>query len=132
MRVLWLMAIYLGDLQFKRCRRQGYPLSGYLFILCIEIFALALRNSKAKRYQTPIGNKHLQEQYADDLSIFLEYVDGDDDLNASNIKNILDVPDAFFLLSGLGFNKAKTMLSMFVSTQDKSNLAGLLGLKSVH
>ena len=64
----------------KRGCRQGDPISGYLFILCIEILALALRNSKAKPYQTHKGNEHLQEQYADDMTIFLDYVDVDDDL----------------------------------------------------
>ena len=33
------------------------------------------------------------------------------------------------MLSGLGVNKTKTMLSLFGSNQDKSNLAGCLGLK---
>ena len=68
----------------------------YLFILCIEILALGLKNSKAKPYQTQKGNKHPQEQYANDLPIFLEYVDGEDDLNALNIKNILKVFNDFF------------------------------------
>ena len=88
-----------------------------------------LRNSKAKPYQTRKGNEHLQEQHADDLTIFLEYVDGDDDLKALNIKNILNVLDEFFVLSDLGVNKAKTMLSLFGSTQDKPYLAGSLGIK---
>ena len=77
----------------KRGYRQGSPILGYLFILCIEIFALALRNSKAKPYQTPQGYKHLQEQYADDLTIFLEYIEGKDNLNVQNLKHILSVLD---------------------------------------
>ena len=80
---------------------------GYLFILCIGILAPAPRNSKAKPYQTQKGNEHLQEQYADDLTIFLEYVDGDDDLNALNIKNILNVLNEFFVLSGLVSTKPR-------------------------
>ena len=55
----------------KRCCRQGNPISWYLFILCVKILALALQNSKAKPYQTRKNNSHLQEQYADDLTIFL-------------------------------------------------------------
>ena len=91
MRVLWSMAIYLKDLQLREVVGKEILYQVNFLSLCIEIFALPLRNSKAKPYQTRKGNKHLQEQYADDLTIFLEYVDGDDDLNALNIKNILNV-----------------------------------------
>ena len=63
------------------------------FILCIEILALALKNSKAKPYKTKKGYSHLQEQYANDLTILLEYTEGDDDRNAFSIKCVLSVLD---------------------------------------
>ena len=39
------------------------------------------------------------------------------------------VPDELYVLSGLGINKSKTMLLIFGSSLDKSDLAGSLGLK---
>ena len=71
-----------------------------------------LKNSKAKPYQANKCNDHLQEQYADVLTIFLEYTKDDDDRNTSSIKCVLGV------LSGLGVNKSKTMLSIFGNSLD--------------
>ena len=82
----------------KRGCRQDDPISGYSFILCNEILALALKNSNHKAKN---GNSHWQEQYSDDVKIFLEYTEGDDDLNASSIKCVLSVVDEFYVLSGL-------------------------------
>ena len=42
---------------------------------------------------------------------------------------MLRVIDEFYVLLGLGINKSKTMLSIFGSILDKSDLAGSLGLK---
>ena len=97
--------------------------SGYLFILCIEILALALKKLKAKPYKCKKGNYHLQEQYADDLTIFLEYTKDDDGWNTSSIKCVLSVLVKLYVLSGLGVNKSKTMLSIFGNSVDGSELA---------
>ena len=98
------------------------------FILCIETLALAVKNSKAKPYKTKKGNDHLQEQYADDLTIFLEYTKDDDGRNNFSIKCVLSVLDKFFVLLGLGVNKYKTMLYIFSTSLEKSELAGSLAL----
>ena len=99
----------------------------YLYFALKSLLWL-LKSQKLDRIRPKKSNKHLQEKYADDLTIFLEYVDGEDDLNAINIKNILKVLDELFLLSGLGVNKTKTMLSLFGSNLDQDNRAGSLGL----
>ena len=41
----------------------------------------------------------------------------------------MNVLDDLYVLSGLGINKSNTMLSIFGSSLDKSDLAGSLGLK---
>ena len=57
----------------KRGCRQGDPISGYLFILVIEILALMLEKEKLRPYRTKNKLEHLMDIYADDLSIYLEY-----------------------------------------------------------
>ena len=75
------MAIYLRGLQLREgADKVILYLVTYLYF-ALKSFALALINSKARQYQTQTGNKRLQKQYADDLTIFLEYIDGEDDLN---------------------------------------------------
>ena len=72
--------------QFKILRgcRQGDPIAGYLFVLCIEILALTLKNSKVTPYETKKGNKKLNDTYADDLTLFLKLFP----LNPQKLKQI--------------------------------------------
>ena len=74
----------------KRGCRQGYLISGYLFILVMEILALLLkRNSKAKPYRTKFGIEHFIDMYADDLSVYLEFRKQKEYDNKANVKRIL-------------------------------------------
>ena len=75
---------------------------------------------------------HLQEQYADDLTVFQKYAGDNDEINEENVRCILKVLDEFFVLSGPGINNSKTQLSVFVCDLDKSELPRSLGLKWCH
>ena len=57
----------------KRGCSQGDLISGYLFILVIEILALMLVKAKLRPYKTKNNLEHLMDIYADDLSVYLEY-----------------------------------------------------------
>ena len=68
--------------------RQGDPISGYLFILTIEILALLLKNSKIEAYKTKNGVEHLFDIYADDLTIYLQRHPYNEKRNLDNISNV--------------------------------------------
>ena len=93
--------------QFKILRgcRQGDPIAGYLFVLCIKILTLTIQNSKAIPYETINGNKKLNDTYADDLTLYLKYVKNNDKENKKNIKNALECFNKFSKWSGLNINK---------------------------
>ena len=95
----------------------------------LRFFFLILQNSKVRPYCAKKHNKHLQEQYADDLAVFLEYAGDNDELN---VRCILKVLDEFFVLFGLGINQSKMQLSLFGCDLDKSKLARSLVLKWCH
>ena len=78
---------------------------------------------------TPIL-KHLLDQYADDLTIYLERFE-EHKQNFRNINAVLDVLDRFQILSGLKTNKDKTMLTVFGCKDDDSLLCKDLGIKWV-
>ena len=86
--------------------RQGDPIACYLFIICIEILAHRLRTDKnVKGFE--IGNvSHLLEIYADDLTIFLSP-------KSENLRQVLEILDAFFILSGLKISVSKTKAIWF-------------------
>ena len=97
--------------QFKILRgcRQGDPIAGYLFVLCIEILALTIQNSGVIPYETVKGNKKLNDTYADDLTLFLKLFPK----NKANIKAALDCFTLFSSWSGLKINKNKTYINIF-------------------
>merc|ERR1712082_199480 len=101
--------------QFKILRgcRQGDLIAGYLFVLCIEILALTIQNSKAIPYETINGNKKINDTYADDLTLCLKYIKNDDKKNKQNIKNALECFTQFSKWSVLNINKNKTYVNIF-------------------
>ena len=103
--------------------RQGDPIASYLFILCIEILALKLRNDPKVRGFN-IGNlRHLLEMYADDITIFLSPTE-------SNLRMTISILKEFSKLSGLRISVEKTHAVWFgKNCQNKSDICLDLGLK---
>ena len=107
----------------KRGCRQGDPISGYLFILVMEILALLLKkNSKVKPYRTKLGLKHFIDMYADDLSVYLEFKKQKNYDNKANVQCILQAMEKFKEWSGLKINLGKTYLTIFGSHCKKTQI----------
>ena len=88
--------------EIKRGCRQGDPISGYLFILVMEVLALLLKKTpRVKPYKTKKGLMHFLDMYADDLSIFLEYKKGNPYENKENVKRVLQTMEIFKGWSGI-------------------------------
>ena len=108
---------------------QGDPISGYLFILCIEVLSIALKtNDGIKAYKLVNALKHLLDQYADDLYLYLECSESNSE-NMKNVNAVLDTLENFCLLSGLTVNRGKTMLTIFGCKDTDPHLCYELGMK---
>ena len=84
--------------------QQGDPISGFLFILCIEVLSIALKsNDGIKTYKLVNTLKHLLDQYADDLTLYLERSEVHSKI-IKNVKGVLDTLEKFCLLFGLTVN----------------------------
>ena len=83
-----------------RSCRQGDPISPYLFILCIEIMAIKIRqDSSVKGFR--MGNfEHKIYIYADDLTA---YLDGTEE----SLRGLVNILDKFHGASGLKINLGK-------------------------
>ena len=81
--------------------RQGDPIAGYLFIICIEILAHKLRSDKEMRGFQIDDLTHMLELYADDCSIFLQPTDKD-------LRKAMETLDNFYKSSGLKISVSKT------------------------
>ncbi|PJE77966.1 hypothetical protein CI610_03105 [invertebrate metagenome] len=86
--------------------RQGDPLSPYLFIMCVEILGILIRNDKDIK-GIKVGNKEFKlSQYADDTGLTL---DGSD----KALKKTLDLLTQYAKYSGLKPNIEKTKCIWF-------------------
>ena len=83
--------------------RQGCPLSPYLFILCVEVFAEAVRRNKSIKGITIDEQEINISQYADDTTLIL-------DGSRVSFTNSLQLLDLFGKFSGLRLNNKKTEL----------------------
>ena len=81
--------------------RQGDPVSPYLFILCVEILAIMIRNNSIIKGICVGDTEHQIVQFADDTQIFIE---GDKD----SFDEVFHILDRFSRKSGLHLNFDKT------------------------
>ena len=109
--------------------RQGDPISGYLFIMVMEILALMLPKGKLKPYNTSTGLEHLLDIYTDDLTIYLEYNRKKSCKNRENVSKVLQILRKFQQWSGLKINLGKTYLAFFVKLCQKLMFLDELKLK---
>jgi hypothetical protein len=85
----------------ERGCRQGDPLSPYLFLLCVEIMGIMVRENKKIKGLHIDEIEHKISQYADDTELFL---DGEKQSLVELIKTL----QQFYALSGLKMNMEKT------------------------
>ena len=97
----------------KQGCRQGDSISGYLFILVIEILALLLEKSKIRPHRTKNNIEHLMDIYANDLTMYLEYDGKSNWKNKDNVREVLSLMEKFYVWSGLKINLGKTYVTIF-------------------
>ena len=81
--------------------RQGDPASPYIFLLCVEIMGLMVRQNKDIIGIHLFGKEYTLIQYADDTTILL-------DGSEKSLKSALSLVDQFSKFSGLKPNYEKT------------------------
>ena len=89
--------------KLERGVRQGCPLSPYLFILCVEVLAGAVRRNKSIKGITIYEQEIKISQYADDTTLIL-------DGSRVSFTNSFQLLDLFGKFSGLRLNNKKTEL----------------------
>ena len=80
--------------------RQGDPILPYLFLLCVEIMRILIRNNKGIKGITIKDNILKIFQYADDTDIFLDGTE-------KSLKKTLNLLEQFSKYSGLTHNLTK-------------------------
>ena len=103
--------------------RQGDPIAGYLFIICVELLLLKLQNCKDILPWSTISNYHkLLDAYADDINLFLAY-----NHPTQQLTHILDILEKFKELSGLTTNVSKTKYALFGNAPDNLQITPTTG-----
>ena len=101
------------EIELGRGCRQGDPISGYLFIIAVELLIIALHSdNNVKPYTTRDGLQHLTDIYAEDLTIFLKNLRTRGQ-NLMQFRSIIATLKLFENISGLAVNLSKTKICPF-------------------
>ena len=91
--------------ELKRGVRQRDPLSPHLFILCLELLAIAIREDGEIKGLS-IGNEDIKlTTFADDMTCFLK--------DTASFRKVLNLLGEYGLFSGLKVNEEKTEVLLF-------------------
>ena len=102
--------------------RQGDPLSPYLFLMVLEIFAIHVRENKCIKGIVVEDEEIKLCAFADDLTTFLRDV--------SSYKNLVESLNRFEQCSGLKVNSDKTE-ALSLRVQDPNNSIVELGISKI-
>ena len=107
--------------RLERGARQGDPILAYLFILALELFFILIKSNKNIHGINIFNHDFLYTAYADGTTFFLKDLD--------SVKNVLEVLNQFYMVSGLRPNINKCEIAGIGSLKDAK--VALCGLKSL-
>ena len=102
-----------GFFELSRGVRQGCPLSPYIFILCAEVLATAIRKDNLVKGITVDSTECKLSQYADDTTLFL-------DGTQESLERSFVILEKFGEVSGLRVNCEKTE-ALWIGSKKGSN-----------
>ena len=101
--------------------KQGDPISPYLFILCVEILGILIRNKKDIKGISINKLEIKVSQYTDDTTLFL-------DGSENSLRSALNLLGEFAKFSGLKPNISKTSAIWIGSKVDSESICKNIGL----